>query len=655
MRRTKRALLEQYIVPGPSPPPSYVDDYQLIQQLDEFAADQTGFEEWIRMLAAEDRERARSILLTVKFKYPDLHRVFLKQRGRNTTDSNLTDLLDRQQPGTVPEDLEEVDEPEQMTVPDSEVTEILVVETPLPETQERPTHKDEYDVELEENETTYVPEEENNMRGREEEGESRRRRSRSLRRSRDRRSMERGEGEDKERGYMKNYRRKRDEEEDRPRSRRRRSIETSMEHEALEEEAMEERPSRRSRRRREYWDPTEAARTRARTRRQAAEDEYDMMELDDLEEVSDEDIEELDECPVGCVPVSDEEMDEEMEDMEEEAEGMEEEAEGMEEEDDEEEMKEAASADDSTTEAEAEVKEADVEVEAETVFEPLAVMADLEQLDFSAGENQIDMLLVGTEEDPRYLVVVNGSPVAAIHANSLDLPAEQRGMFFDEDYPKWVMQGIETIGIAKTLDSLNAKYFAAKALEGDVFKAASEKVAADQDEERLMKLATLKDNLLSHVAIIIEGSLKNYWQDNPLKDALLSEFRKSGVENDAMVHHIEAAFRQGGTEYFDFVMKTAAEWLGKPREIIEHYISEISASNYRFPQLDEEYDDEITEAPMAAFAEATPEGDTLPRNVPLRTVGQQHHASSRTFDTDTARRALMGSVAAKAGHKLPPK
>jgi hypothetical protein len=643
-----------------------VDDYQLIQQLDEFAADPTGFEEWIRVLSAEDMERARSILLTVKFKYPDLHRVFLKQRGRNTTDSNLTDLLDRQQPGTVPEDLEEVDEPEQMTGPDSEVTEVVVVETLPPPTKEEPT--DVHVVELKEKEPTDVPEEENNMRGRDE-GE--RRRSRSLRRSRDRQSMDRG--------YMKNYREKKDEEEARDRPgkkarRRRRSIDTGREKDYMEHESMDEemeymdRPGKKARRRRSRLSESswmESARARARARRLAAEEEYEMMELDDLEEVSDEDVEELDECPPGCVPLTEEDEEDE-EELEEEAEEMEE---------DEEEMTEASA---EAPAAEGEAKEADapvdseadrepeadpvaaeteaapVKAEAEAIFEPLAVVADLEALDFTAAENKIDMVLVGSEEDPRYLVVVNGSPVAAIHANSVDMPEEHRGMFFDEDYPKWIMQGIETVGLSKTLDSLNAKYFAARALEGDVFKAAEAKVAADQDEERRMKLATLKDNLLSHVAIIIEGSLKNYWQDNPLKDALLSEFRKSGLKSDAAVHHIEAAFRSGGTEYFDFVMKTAAEWLGKPREIIEHYISEIGASNYRYPQMEGEYDDEIPEAPMHAFAEATQEGDVLPRNVPLRTVGQQHHASSRTFDTDTAKRALMGSVAAKAGHKPPP-
>jgi hypothetical protein len=271
-----------------------------------------------------------------------------------------------------------------------------------------------------------------------------------------------------------------------------------------------------------------------------------------------------------------------------------------------------------------------VSVSAELV-EVLTPIETLGEIDI----NDVELNLFHEDSDnPHYTVMVKGEPVAKIALADQTLPQDQHELFLQPDYPQFVLEGIEQFGLADTLQSVHARYYAAKAFEGAVAAEMKKSAAADMVGESRRHIAKVKDDLGNVAALVIEASLKNYIVENPLRDALVQQMRSAGVDADSAVDLVEEGFRQAGSQYFTMILSKAEEWMGAPKEAMAHHIKEITGMNYRHPGYavaDAEVDGEIPEAveteeaPMISMA-------SVPRNVPLRTMapGMPAQASART-------------------------
>jgi len=356
-----------------------------------------------------------------------------------------------------------------------------------------------------------------------------------------------------------------------------------------------------------------------------AEEEASEMSDDDIVEVSEEDVEPVSECPSGCIPspTPDEQSEEEVVD-EAVFEEKEKEAEAEEVED------ELATA----------AMEAPEKEENNMIYETIS----LDKVVAGADVNDVTLFLHGEDsENPHYVVLVDGDPVAKISMADQQLPPEHLSMFLDENYPEFVLEGIENFGLKETLNSVHARYYAASALEGEVASKMREAAVNELEDTRKVAMSDLKDKLISTAAVVIEGSMKNYLTDNPLKDALILQMGRVSIDENTAVDLIEEAWREAAVDYVTAMLDKAEEWIGAPQEVMDHHIKEITGMSYRHPgyrQADDEipqYDDAISEAPVREKVAAV----SVPANVPLRTAAPSSTSGSGfTGDKDYWKRQM---------------
>jgi hypothetical protein len=304
-----------------------------------------------------------------------------------------------------------------------------------------------------------------------------------------------------------------------------------------------------------------------------------------------------------------------------EEEGEEEVEEGEEDEEEGEEEEEEGEED----EEEGEAKEASVE---EDVPEADPVVAEPENFAYVLAEDQLDSVdvrdldfaLFGPEdENPHYLVLHAGEPVAKIALQDQAMPEEHRAPFLDDKYVRTLTGSIERIGLGEALKLSNAKIYAAQASRSKIAEEMKKEAKADMDQAFRINLSNLHDNLMNTVALAIDASNKNLILENPLKEALVEGMRRSGTSERGAVQIVESAFREKGMEYFQALTAKAQEWLGLSDEAYKEVAAMVSTANYAHPEdIDSGYnfDDEET----LRQAEGEEEPFAMPKNVPLRTV-----------------------------------
>jgi hypothetical protein len=196
-------------------------------------------------------------------------------------------------------------------------------------------------------------------------------------------------------------------------------------------------------------------------------------------------------------------------------------------------------------------------------------------------------------------------------------------MFLDENYPQVVLENVDRFGLASTLSTINAKYYAASASTGTVAQQMKTAAAEDLRQEQHTHIAAMKDSLINTASVVIEGSIKNYILDNPLRDELVREVRAAGVDPASAVDLVERALHSRAADYFRNVLAKAEEWLGAPPEVLQHHIKEISGMNYRHPGYDHfDAADDFAEERHVASTQA------VPRSVPIRTMASTAQSSA---------------------------
>jgi hypothetical protein len=272
---------------------------------------------------------------------------------------------------------------------------------------------------------------------------------------------------------------------------------------------------------------------------------------------------------------------------------------------------------------------ASVEAAEEAGDEPVyETLGNIEAL-ADVGTDRVDLILTREEsENPQYVVLVDGDPVAkvALSDQPESLTADH-DLFMDEDYPKFVLESVDTFGLRETLQHVNARYYTASAMEGEVAQQMRTAAVHDLEGEHRQRLAEMKDQLLNTANIVLEGSLKNYITDNPLRDSLVRRMRSVNVDERAALDIVEAAFREKGSDFFRAIIKKAEEWVGAPSEVLEHHVKEITQMNYRHPGYSAEGDEIPMEEPPVISA------SSVPSSIPLRTVASAPHAPQHSSST----------------------
>jgi len=268
------------------------------------------------------------------------------------------------------------------------------------------------------------------------------------------------------------------------------------------------------------------------------------------------------------------------------------------------------------------------------VYETLGTIEALADV----GAERVDLIRTREDTDnPQYVVMVDGDPVAkvALSDQPESLTADH-DLFMDDDYPKFVLESVDTFGLKETLQHVNAKYYVASAFQGEVAQQMRTAATHDLEGEHRQRLAEMKDQLLNTANIVLEGSLKNYITDNPLRDSLVRKLKSVNVDERAALDIVEAAFREKGSDFFRTIFKKAEEWIGAPNEVLEHHVKEISQMNYRHPgYYSQEMGEEIPmeEAPMI-------EASAVPTNVPLRTIASTRPTPQGGYDREQMKREL---------------
>lgn len=327
-------------------------------------------------------------------------------------------------------------------------------------------------------------------------------------------------------------------------------------------------------------------------------------------------------CPPGCVPVTTEAPAEEegiLEVGEEEVTFLDE--------PEEEEPKEAAVEE----EEEEEKVTADTEPVDQPVYESLGTIESLGEV----GADRVELIRTQEETDnPHYVVMVDGDPIAKVALK--DQPQSmlnEHDVFLDDDYPSWVLENIDTVGLGDTLTHIHARYYVAHALEGEVAQQMRTAAVRDMEADHRQRLAEMKDHLINTANIVLEGSLKNYITTNPLRDALVRRMQSVNVDEDAALDIVEAAFREKGADFFRAVIAKAEEWLGAPQEVLEHHIKEITQMDYRHPGYHRHDEEQIQEHHVAEVMD-------IPRSIPLRTVASVPTQSVGGYDREQLKREL---------------
>lgn len=427
------------------------------------------------------------------------------------------------------------------------------------------------------------------------------------------------------------------------------------------------------RRRRRRLSEDEPRRPSIFDRRRKAEDddepaeemgfEFEDLSLDDLDleglELEEEEMgeglegEEEEGCPEGqelkCVPV--EEGEEEKEDEEEE--GEEEEGAEAEGEEEEEGVGETAAAEEVVDEDDEKEKEA-----ATPLMERVYSSRDLEPLknarfDFIPfGINPEDENYDLFKDDPSYSIFAMGHPLAEIRLSDTGLKDEFKALFYKPSYIDRIKEGFTTFGVEETLKSVNARFYATAAYENDIASEVKAQLREETMAERRATLADLKDQFMNVMAIVAEGSVKNYWGENPLKEDIVNQFNSLGIDTNTCVNKIESAFRKSGASYLEMLINKADELLGAHEDVLKHHTAEIASMEWRHPG----YAVEEETIPVAASAQQR--APQVPRSVPITTghgtpvVAETRQAGGRKWDPDFWRQRMKGRLSNRTASAL---
>ena len=218
---------------------------------------------------------------------------------------------------------------------------------------------------------------------------------------------------------------------------------------------------------------------------------------------------------------------------------------------------------------------------AEVTWAPLVTPGDMLAKNANVA---VDMTLRAANTDkPYYIVELEGHPFGELHLADIDTTEGLRDVFMSDTFTQGVRETVAACGPANAFETLGVRYYAAETRENEAILRAKAEIATHADASYKQRAASLKGNLLATLHLAMEASRKNFILENPLKDSLVENMRKAGMQERVAIDIIEDAFVKSGGEYFQAMIKQADEWLGWDADALKQIESAVTKMSYVHP------------------------------------------------------------------------
>jgi len=134
---------------------------------------------------------------------------------------------------------------------------------------------------------------------------------------------------------------------------------------------------------------------------------------------------------------------------------------------------------------------------------------------------QVDLLLYGADnENPHWVVLASGRPVAEIRLEDQEDPHKIAKLFVTEKYAEGVREASTKFDLPEVLAGVSARPYIAMVSGSDAFKQVQQSVTASATNELRRAKANLRDDALNMLNLGGLAQTKNFIQKNPLKAEL---------------------------------------------------------------------------------------------------------------------------------------
>lgn len=209
----------------------------------------------------------------------------------------------------------------------------------------------------------------------------------------------------------------------------------------------------------------------------------------------------------------------------------------------------------------------------------------------------IDLIGYHEVEDPFWVVLASGRPVAEIRLSDQEEPNKIAKVFVTEQYAEGVREAAAQWPFEEVLNGVRARTYLATVSGHDAYKSIEAQVQAEADRKVREAKANLRDDMYNMLNLVVLAQAKNFLQDNPLKDELYTRMTQSGLDERRAVALIEAAYQARAPEHFETCFKQAAKWMDLTPQALTELEEQIKGLGYRQPTVAES--DEITRAASA--------------------------------------------------------
>lgn len=237
--------------------------------------------------------------------------------------------------------------------------------------------------------------------------------------------------------------------------------------------------------------------------------------------------------------------------------------------------------------------------------------------------SHFDLVLFGEDSDnPFYSVFADGKPAAEIQLQDQPNAEAVRDVFVSEDYPAHLVETMEQQGAESTLQSVNARFYAAVVDHSKVAEKATRQAEAKLEDEYAERLAALKENFLNTVNLATMAANKGQFVKNSLRRELKRAVKQAGVVNASAV--IDDAWERSATDFFHTIFAKAEEWMNYSPEALHEVTAEIIGTEAALEHENHEADVELEsmEDSRQAARQAAAAGFF---NVPIRTRQVRAH------------------------------
>ncbi len=200
-----------------------------------------------------------------------------------------------------------------------------------------------------------------------------------------------------------------------------------------------------------------------------------------------------------------------------------------------------------------------------------------------------DLSLYGAgSEDPKWVVLADGTPVGEIHYQDQDnaaVSALPREEFETADFGQTIAKAFAQEEPAKVLASLRARIYAATVSKTLAFDTVKKEVMASADEDIRLARAELRDSLMNVLGLVITAQNKNYLPTNDLKAELHDQLVGVGMEPVMAAKVIEASWTKSASTYFEACFKQATDWMDLHPEAFADISKNINSAPHRMPDV----------------------------------------------------------------------